>query len=133
MTVRFAWLTGCLVAGTVVTMLLIGLAFLPVSDWEVFVPAAALAGGAVVLLAATAVEIMGRRLAQPLRRMVRSIDAGEVGPATLGESAGAGRSRTPAVRAPARPVGAARRTRAARARSRADRGALRAPGRRRAR
>ena len=87
MTGRFAWLTVCLVAGTVVTMLLIGLAFLPVSDWEVFVPAAALAGGAAVLLAATAVEIMGRRLAQPLRRMVRSIDAGEVGQATLGEFA----------------------------------------------
>src|SRR5947209_19510227 len=87
MTGRFAWLTVCLVAGTVVTMLLIGLAFLPVSDWEVFVPAAALAGGAMVLLAATAVEIMGRRLAQPLRRMVRSIDAGEVGQATLGEFA----------------------------------------------
>jgi hypothetical protein len=79
MTGRFAWLTVCLVAGTAVTMLLIGLAFLPVSDWEAFVPAAVLGGVALVLLAATAVEVIGRLLAQPLRRMVRGIDAGEVG------------------------------------------------------
>src|SRR5439155_17238327 len=87
MTGRFGWLTVCLVAGTAVTMLLIGLAFLPVSDWEAFVPAAVLGGVALVLLAATAVEVMGRLLAQPLRRMVRSIDAGAVGHATLGEFA----------------------------------------------
>src|SRR5207244_11888164 len=84
MTGRFGWLTVCLVAGTAVTMLLIGLAFLPVSDWEAFVPPAVLGGVVLVLLAATAVEVMGRLLAQPLRRMLRRIDAGAVVHATLG-------------------------------------------------
>jgi two-component system phosphate regulon sensor histidine kinase PhoR len=86
-TSRFVWLTVCLVAGTALAMLVVGLAFLPISVWETYVPAATLVGGAAVVLAAAVIELVGRRMARPLRQMVRRIDAGEVGPATLREFA----------------------------------------------
>lgn len=87
MTERFAWLTISLVAATAVTMLLVGVAFLPAPEWQTFVPIAVLVATTLVVLTAILVDIVGRRMARPLRRMVRSIDAGEVGHATLGEFA----------------------------------------------
>jgi len=87
MTARFAWLSVCLVAVTAVAMLLLALAFLPVAAWEAFVPVATILGGAAVIVTALLVDVVGKRIAGPLRGMVRSIDSGHLGAATLRELA----------------------------------------------
>src|SRR5262249_7536367 len=53
--------------------------FVPVSAWETYVPIAASVASVAVLLAGIAVEAAGERLVRPMRRLVRSIEADEVG------------------------------------------------------
>jgi two-component system, OmpR family, phosphate regulon sensor histidine kinase PhoR len=87
MTARFAWLSVCLVAATAVALLLLALVFLPVAGWEAFVPVATVIGAVCVAAAAIAVDVVGKQVAGPLRQMVRRIDTGALGTATLRELA----------------------------------------------
>jgi two-component system phosphate regulon sensor histidine kinase PhoR len=87
-TARFAWLSMLVAAGTAVAVLLAALAFLPIPAWERFVPIATLLGGTGVLAAAVAAAWAGQQLARPLRRVVRAVEADEIGRDTLREFAG---------------------------------------------
>src|SRR5438477_11124717 len=88
MTVRFAWISMLVSAGTALAVLLAALAFVPTGAWESFVPVATALGGAGVVIAAVCAAWAGETLARPLRRMVRAIEAGEIGQESLRRFAG---------------------------------------------
>jgi two-component system, OmpR family, phosphate regulon sensor histidine kinase PhoR len=83
MTRRLTWVSVLLVGGTALVMLLASLAFIPVQAWEAYVPVATIVGAAGVLLAGIVVEAAGERLVRPVRRLVRSIEQGEIGNQSL--------------------------------------------------
>jgi two-component system phosphate regulon sensor histidine kinase PhoR len=72
-------MTVLLVGGTALVMLLLALAFVPVADWEHYVPAATIVGCLGVLLAGLSVEVVGERLIRPARRLLRAIEEEEIG------------------------------------------------------
>jgi two-component system phosphate regulon sensor histidine kinase PhoR len=80
---QFAWVTVLLVGGTALVMVLAALAFVPVADWERYVPAATIVGTLAVLLAGITVERAGERLVRPIRRLVRSIEREAIGDQSL--------------------------------------------------
>jgi two-component system phosphate regulon sensor histidine kinase PhoR len=82
---QFAWVTVLLVGGTAVVMLLAALAFVPIADWERYVPVATILGVIAVVLAGLAVELAGERLMRPVRRLVRAIEQDQVGEHSLHE------------------------------------------------
>jgi two-component system phosphate regulon sensor histidine kinase PhoR len=83
MTRQFAWAAVLLVGGTALAMLLIGLAFVPSSSWETFVPVATLVATLGVVVAAIVIERTGDRLVRPVRSLARSIEDGGLGDLTL--------------------------------------------------
>jgi two-component system phosphate regulon sensor histidine kinase PhoR len=83
MTARFAWLSMLVASGTALAILLAALAFMPPAVWESFVPVATLLGAAGVAAAAVTAAWAGDGLARPLRRMVRAVEADEIGRDTL--------------------------------------------------
>jgi two-component system, OmpR family, phosphate regulon sensor histidine kinase PhoR len=88
MTARFAWLSMLVAGGTALAVVLLALAFLPPPAWETFVPIATLVGGAGVLAAAATAAWAGEGLARPLRRMVKAVEADEIGQESLRHFAG---------------------------------------------
>jgi two-component system phosphate regulon sensor histidine kinase PhoR len=86
-TARFAWLSALVAAATGVAVLLASLTFLPAPAWESFVPIATALTGAGVVAAVLLAAWAGERLARPLRRMVRAIEADTIGPRSLREFA----------------------------------------------
>jgi two-component system phosphate regulon sensor histidine kinase PhoR len=80
---QFAWVTVVLVGGTALVMLLVALAFVPVTAWEGYVPVATVVGALGVLLAGIIVERAGERLVRPIRRVVRSIEEEEISEQSL--------------------------------------------------
>jgi two-component system, OmpR family, phosphate regulon sensor histidine kinase PhoR len=88
MTARFAWVSMLVAGATGLAVLLAALSFLPTSTWESFVPLATILGGAGVVGAAVAAAWAGQGLARPLRRIVRAVEADEMGQASLRRFAG---------------------------------------------
>src|SRR5215217_5535179 len=69
-----------LVAGaSALAVMLAALAFLPVPQWESFVPVATVLAGAGVAAAAILATWAGRGLERPLRHIVRVIESDEIG------------------------------------------------------
>src|ERR1700709_1177274 len=64
-------------------MLLVSLAFIPCLAWEAYVPVATIVAAVGVVLAGIVVEAAGERLVRPVRRLVRSIEQGEIGEQSL--------------------------------------------------
>ena len=87
MTRQFAWLTVLLVGGTALAVVAIALAFVPIADWQTFVPLAVLVAALGVIVGVVAVERVGARLARPLLRLARSIQEDRVGSLSLQEIA----------------------------------------------
>jgi two-component system, OmpR family, phosphate regulon sensor histidine kinase PhoR len=84
---QFAWLTVLLVGGTALAVLSIALVFVPIADWQTFVPLAVLVAAFGVIVAVVAVERAGSRLSRPLLRLARSIQEDRVGSLSLHEIA----------------------------------------------
>jgi len=80
---RLAWVAVIVVGATALGMLLTSLAFVPITDWETYVPVATVVGTLGVALAGIAVEAAGDRLVRPIRRLVRSIEEEEIGEQSL--------------------------------------------------
>jgi two-component system phosphate regulon sensor histidine kinase PhoR len=76
-------MTVVLVGGTALAMLLIGLAFVPATNWETFVPLATLVAVIGVVVAAVVIERTGDRLVRPVRYLARSIEDGGLSELTL--------------------------------------------------
>jgi signal transduction histidine kinase len=87
-TARFAWASMLVVGGTALGVLLVGLAFLPGSAWESFVPIATIVGGLGVVAAAAGAAWIGERQLRPLRRLVHAIETDQIGRDSLRELAG---------------------------------------------
>src|ERR1700694_1177472 len=80
---QFAWVTVLLVGGTALVMLLTVLAFLPVAEWERYVPVATIVGTIGVVLAGITVERAGERVVRPIRRLVHSIEEADISDQSL--------------------------------------------------
>ena len=87
MTRQFAWLTVLLVGGTALAVVSIALAFVPIADWQIFVPLAVLVAALGVIVGVVVVERVGERLSRPLLRLARSIQEDRVGSLSLQEIA----------------------------------------------
>ena len=85
---QFAWVTVLLVGGTALTMLLAGLAFVPVENWESYVPLATVVGVVGVLVAGIGVEFVGERMLRPIRGLVRVIEEDDIAERSLHTLAG---------------------------------------------
>jgi two-component system phosphate regulon sensor histidine kinase PhoR len=72
-----------LVGATALVMLLVSLAFIPVTAWETYVPVATIVATVGVALAGIAIEAAGERLVRPVRSLVRSIEEAEIGEQSL--------------------------------------------------
>src|SRR5690348_5853373 len=83
MTARFAWLSMLVAGATALAVMLAGLAFLPEATWESFVPLATILAAAGVLAAALSAALVGQDFARPLRRIVRAVEADEMGQDSL--------------------------------------------------
>jgi two-component system, OmpR family, phosphate regulon sensor histidine kinase PhoR len=80
---HFALVGVVLVAATALVMLLLALLFVPLAQWEAFVPLATLVAVLGALMAAVVIERIGERMVRPLRRLARTIEDGRVGELTL--------------------------------------------------
>jgi two-component system phosphate regulon sensor histidine kinase PhoR len=88
MTRQLAWLTVLFIGGTALLMLAVGLAFVPTTSWDTYVPVATLCAVAGSVVAGLAVELVGERSVRPLRRLARSIEDEEFGEQSLRELVG---------------------------------------------
>jgi len=88
MTRQLAWLTVLFIGGTALLMLAVGLAFVPTTKWDTYVPVATLCAVAGSVVAGLAVELVGERSVRPLRRLARSIEDEEFGEQSLRELVG---------------------------------------------
>jgi two-component system phosphate regulon sensor histidine kinase PhoR len=88
MTARFAWLSMLVAGATALAVVLVALVFLPTSTWASFVPLAAIVGGTGVLAAAIGAAWAGQGFARALRRIVRAVEAAEIGEQSLRQFAG---------------------------------------------
>jgi two-component system, OmpR family, phosphate regulon sensor histidine kinase PhoR len=80
---HLALITVLLVGGTALALLLTSLVFVPIPDWETYVPAAAVVSAFGLLLAVLFVETAGERVIRPMRRLVRSIEDDAIGDQSL--------------------------------------------------
>ena len=87
MTRRVAWVAVLLVAATALAMLLIALPFVPLANWETFVPVATLIAALGVLIAAVVIERTGDAPLRQLRQLARAIEEGRIGEITLADFA----------------------------------------------